>query len=99
MTKSQVACSFLYLLVVVSSVTLALHLRAATDISWIISMTVLTLPFSLISLFFARPWISGSALELVIFMYLACAVVNVFGANAVVNNARKRKIANAKCGN
>jgi hypothetical protein len=88
MTKLQVMASLIYLHVVIVCIVLALILKAITHLSWAIMLTALTLPFSLLSLFFVRWLTQGARLELFALMYVVYAGLNVVGVNALVNYVR-----------
>jgi predicted membrane channel-forming protein YqfA (hemolysin III family) len=70
---------------------MALDFRGSVDLPWTCALIVLTLPCSLISIFFAWSLIHGASLEFFAFIYLASACLNVFVVNQLISTFRKAR--------
>jgi hypothetical protein len=66
----------IYLLAVVVCIFLAFDFDGSTNLNWTLVLIGLTLPWSLISIFFAWSLLHGAALEFFTVIYLAFAGLN-----------------------
>ena len=65
-----------YCLIVLACISLAFDYAGAVDVLWLVGLMALTLPWSLVSLWFAWELLHGAGLWLFTLMYLVFAGVN-----------------------
>jgi hypothetical protein len=68
--------SGIYVLAVVVCMLFAFNYRGSINVYWTLSLIVLTLPLSMLSIFFVLPLIHGEGLEFFAVVYLGFAGVN-----------------------
>jgi hypothetical protein len=88
--KAPVIIPSLYLLAVLGCIPLAFDYAGDVDMTWLLVLIVLTLPWSVVSVVFMWALIHGAGLEFFTFMYLAFAAVNVYGLYRLCSAPRGR---------
>ena len=80
MTRSKVLfiLPLVYLLAVIVSIVLAFDYSGSIDSDWVLVLLGLTLPWSIVSVFFVWSLIHGAGLEFFTVMFLVFAGINTF---------------------
>ena len=76
--RFPIILTLLYVAAVLVCIPLAFDFKGAIDTTWTLVLIVLTLPWSIVSIFFAWSLIHGAGLGFLTFMYLAFACINAF---------------------
>src|SRR5262245_23977752 len=91
--KFHLLISIAYFLIVAVCIVLAFDFKGAIDFEWTLVLIAVTVPWSLISVFFAWALIHGAGLEMFTIIYLAFAGINALILNWLGKKAMKQESA------
>ena len=74
----KIIASMAYLIAVIICISQAFDFRGAINFNWLLALIALTLPWSMVSVFFVWALIHGAGLDFFTLMYLSFAVLNLF---------------------
>ena len=90
--KTPIVIISIYLLMVIACILKAFDFAGSINMNWTLALVGMTLPWSLVSIYFAWALIHGAGLEFFTFMYLLFAGINSFIFFRVYSYFRRKAI-------
>ena len=81
----RVIISILYFSAVLGCIYKAFNFAGSTNSTWTLGVILLTLPLSVVSIFFAWSLLHGAGLETLTVIYLFFALINIMVANKLLS--------------